>query len=230
MVETIASERKVHLIDMGIRCGVHWTVLIQALADRQDYQPIELLKITAIVSKDIEEIGTRLANFAKTLNLPFSFKSIILSNMKDAKEELFETEEGEAIIIYASYVLRTMIPTPDYLENLMRVMRNLNPTIKQYDEDRIRLETICGDAIRNIVAEEGEERTIRCVPLYVWKAYFGRFGMVEIGISESSFKQASLVLQKFDCRSCCILHKNGKCLVVGWKGTPIHSLSVWGFC
>ncbi|KAF5455391.1 hypothetical protein F2P56_024970 [Juglans regia] len=265
MVETIASERKVHLIDTGIRYGVHWTVLMQALADRQDY-PIELLKITAVGSTDIEEIGTRLASFAKSLNLPFSFKSVILSDMKDAKEELFETEEGETIIIYAPYVLRTMIPTPDSLENLMRVMRNLNPTMmvvfesegnhnspsfvnrftdalfyysayyesldtcmKQYDEDRIRLETVFGDAIRNIVAEEGEERTIRSVPLDVWRAYFGRFGMVEIGISESSFKQASLVLQKFDCRSCCTIHRNGKSLVVGWKGTPIHSLSVWGF-
>lgn len=60
MIETIASERKVHLIDLGIRYGVHWTILMQALADRHD-SPIELLKIAAVGSKDIEEIGTRLA-------------------------------------------------------------------------------------------------------------------------------------------------------------------------
>ncbi|KAK3034625.1 hypothetical protein RJ639_033580 [Escallonia herrerae] len=58
---------KVHLIDLQIRSGILWTPLLQALADRKDY-PIELLKITAIETKDkekIEETGKRLRGFAE---------------------------------------------------------------------------------------------------------------------------------------------------------------------
>lgn len=58
IIEEIAFERKIHLIDMGIRCGVQWTTLMQALAARQDF-PIELLKITAVGSSAcIEKTGT----------------------------------------------------------------------------------------------------------------------------------------------------------------------------
>ena len=33
IVENVALEPKVHLIDIGIRCGVHWTILMKALAE-----------------------------------------------------------------------------------------------------------------------------------------------------------------------------------------------------
>ncbi|XP_062145115.1 DELLA protein RGL1-like [Alnus glutinosa] len=268
IVENVALERKVHLIDMGIRSGVQWALLMQALAERQQdcRHPIELLKITAVGSTAIEETGKRLTAVAESLDLPFSFKAVVLLDMKDIKEELFETEDDEAVIIYASLTLRAMISRPNCLENLMRVIGNLNPSLlvvteveanhnspsfvdrfiealffygayfesleicmKQHDEDRMRMETFLGCLIRNVLVEEGTERTVRNVTLDVWRAFFARFGMVEIGFSEASLLQASLFVKQFACRSSCTLDKNGKCLIVGWKGTPIHSLSLWKF-
>ncbi len=96
-------------------------------------------------------------------------------------------------------------------------------------EDRIAMETIFSDGIRNIVAVEGRERTSQSVKMDVWRAFFARFKMVEIGFSESSLYQASLLLKQVACWSSCTLDKNGKCLIVGLKGTPIHSVSVWKF-
>ncbi|XP_062145222.1 DELLA protein RGL2-like [Alnus glutinosa] len=265
IVEKIAFQRKIHLIDIGIRCGVQWTILMQALAERRDC-PIELLKITAVGSTGIEETGKRLANVAESLNLPFSFKPVLLPDMNDVKDELFETEDDEYVIIFAPHILGTMISRPTCLENLMRVIRNLYPSImvvieteanhnspsflnrfiealffysayydsfdtclKQYDADRMRMETVFGDAIRNIVAEEGAERNIRNVTMDVWRAFFARYRMVEIGFSEAALSQASLVVKRFACRSSCTIDKNGKCVIVGWKGSPIHSLSLWKF-
>jgi len=102
--------------------------------------------------------------------------------------------------------------------------------LKQYDADRMRMETVFGDAIRNIVAEEGAERNIRNVTMDVWRAFFARYRMLEIGFSEAAaLSQASLVVKRFACRSSCTIDKNGKCVIVGWKGTPIHSLSLWKF-
>lgn len=84
---------------------------MQALADRKDF-PVELLKLTAVGStgnERIEEAGKRLESVAQSMNLPFSFKSMILSDMKDIKEEFFEIEDDEIMIIFAPLALRTMI-------------------------------------------------------------------------------------------------------------------------
>ncbi|KAK1354333.1 Transcription factor GRAS1 [Heracleum sosnowskyi] len=87
-----------------------------------------------------------------------------------------------------------------------------------------------GRGIQNIVAAEGEDRTARSVEINVWRTFFQRFKMVEIDISKASLDQANMVLkQKFSCGSSCTIYKNRKCLIVGWKGTPLHSVSAWKF-
>lgn len=79
------------------------------------------------------------------------------------------------------------------------------------------------------MATEGEERKIRHVKLDVWRTFFARFAMVETELSKSSLYQASLLLNKIARWSSCTLDMNEKSLVIGWKGTPMHSLSVWKF-
>ncbi|XP_074352517.1 DELLA protein RGL1-like [Apium graveolens] len=87
-----------------------------------------------------------------------------------------------------------------------------------------------GRGIHNIVASEGEDRITRSVNIDVWRVFFQSLRMVEIDISKSSIDQANLVLQqKFSCGNSCTIYKNGKCLIVGWKGTPLHSVSAWKF-
>ncbi|KAK1354332.1 Della protein gaip [Heracleum sosnowskyi] len=87
-----------------------------------------------------------------------------------------------------------------------------------------------GQGIQNIVATEGEDRITRCVKINVWRVFFQRFRMVEIDISQSALDQANLVLEKkFTCGNSCTIQKNGKCLILGWKGTPLHSVSAWKF-
>ncbi|OIT02958.1 PREDICTED: DELLA protein RGL1-like [Nicotiana attenuata] len=83
--------------------------------------------------------------------------------------------------------------------------------------------------IRIIVAAEGEERTIRHVKIDVWRMFFARYGMEEVELSKSSLYQANLVLKNFACGSSCTLEMNQNCLLIGWKGTPLSSLSAWTF-
>ncbi|OVA02528.1 Transcription factor GRAS [Macleaya cordata] len=269
LIDNVATAKKVHLIDLGIRIGMQGTVLIHALATRHQC-PIEHLKITAvgILSQKIEDTGKRLESFAEAMNLPFTFKVVFISDMKDLKEELFDIEADEAIAVYSPVSLRMMIRRPDHLESLMRVIKNLNPCIMvvteiegnhnspsfvnrfietlffysaffdcfeacmddQNNQNRITTERIhCGQGISNIVAMEGEERTIRHVGIDKWRKFFKRFGMVETELSQSSLYQANLILKQVACWSSCTLDMNGKCLIVGWKGTPINSVSAWKF-
>ncbi|XP_017225357.1 DELLA protein RGL1 [Daucus carota subsp. sativus] len=83
--------------------------------------------------------------------------------------------------------------------------------------------------IRTIVAAEKEERTIRHVSIAVWRAFFARFRMVEKQLSMSSLYQADLVLKNFSCSNSCTLVRDEKGLIIGWKGTPVHSLTTWKF-
>jgi hypothetical protein len=201
------------------------------------------------------------------MNLTFSFKVVMVSDMLDLKEDLFEVDADETVAVYSEYFLRSMIPQPKRLESIMRVVRCINPRImvitdveanhnspafvdrfiealfffsayfdcletfmKRDDPNRMIIESVFfGDGIRSLVAADGEERKIRHVKIDAWRAFFGRFGMVDTELSMSSLDQARLVVKKFDCEKSCTLDMNGKCLIIGWKGTPIHSLSVWKF-
>lgn len=87
-----------------------------------------------------------------------------------------------------------------------------------------------GRGIVNTIATEGEERITRSVKINVWRSYFARFKMVEVELRKSSFEQANLLLkQHFSCANSCNLDKDGKCMIVGWKGTPMFSVSAWKF-
>ncbi|KAF2325079.1 hypothetical protein GH714_022662 [Hevea brasiliensis] len=269
IMENIGSARKLHVIDIEIRSGVQWTAMMQALAEREQ-RPLEHLKITTVglagIHNKIEETGRSLERFAKSMNFPFTFKAIYVSSMMDMKEELFEIAADESLAVVSNMVLRTLISSPDCLENLMRVIKNLNPTLmlvteveanhnspifvnrfiealffhsayfdcletcmEQNIEHKSIIEAAFSHGIREIVAVGDKERIARSVKIDVWRAFFSRFRMVEIGFSESSSYQATLVHKQFPCGSSCTLDKNGKCLLVGWKGTPIHSLSAWKF-
>ncbi|KAH0765785.1 hypothetical protein KY285_001656 [Solanum tuberosum] len=267
IVENVRSAKKIHLIDFNIRSGIQWIVLIQALAEKGD-SPIELLKITAVGStekENFEVTSNTLHSFAKSLGLSFSFDIVFVSDMKDFKKESVNIKTDETVAVYCNSVLRTMLLRPDCLDNLMKVVRSIGPTIIVVGEVEANhnspsflnrfIETLyfysaffdcfedcmdrgspCrttiegvyfGEGIRNIVAAEGEDRFTRNVKLEVWRAFFARFGMVEEELSESAWYQAHLILKQFGQGSSCDLQKDGKGLIIGWKGTPIHSLSIW---
>ncbi|PRQ21606.1 putative transcription factor GRAS family [Rosa chinensis] len=265
MIENVANESRIHLIDLEIRFGTQWTGLMEALAEREEC-PVELLTITAVGvrgKQNIKETGERLTSVAMSLNLPFQFKEVIVSDMQDINDRLFdEIEDDQALVVYAPLVLRTMIARPRCLENLMRVMRNINPSLMVVIEveanhnspsfvnrfidalfyhsaffdcvetcmtegkSRVIMEGLLREGIRNIVAAEGSERVARSVKMDVWRAFFASFSMVEMSFSNTSLYQANEIAKEVSCTT---LDKNGKCLIVGWKGTPIHSLSAWKF-
>ncbi|KAF8041683.1 hypothetical protein BT93_A0323 [Corymbia citriodora subsp. variegata] len=269
IVENVAEAKKIHVVDFRIHSGIQWTVLMQALSARRECS-LELLKITAIGTSSqqvIEDAGKRLETFAQMLNVPFSFKIIMLQDMLELKEDLFDLDEEESIVIYAWFLLKTMIYQPERLDSAMKVIKKINPCamvvieaesnhnspaftnrfaemlffysayfdcfeecMERDDENRTVLESVYfGQGIRTTLAAEGEERTIRNVRIDVWRAFFSRFGMVEVDLGMASLYQADLIAKKFPCGSSCTLDMNGKCLIIGWKGTPLSSLSAWRF-
>ncbi|KAK8718164.1 hypothetical protein V6N13_045407 [Hibiscus sabdariffa] len=268
IIENVVSASKIHIIDLQLRSGIQWTGLMQALAERELCR-VELLKITAVGltgDEKIPESGKRLESVAASFKLPFSFNAVYVRDMEDIKEELFKIRTDESLAVFCPLVLRTMISRPSCLENLMRVMKNLNPAILvvieieanhnspsfvnrfietlffysaffdcldtclEHEAELItEIESIFRSGIRNIVATEGKCRIVRSVTKEVWSRFFARFRMVELGFSDSSLCQANMVLKQFPRGSCCTLEKIGNSVIVGWKGTPMQSVSAWKF-
>ncbi|CAI9118568.1 OLC1v1020155C1 [Oldenlandia corymbosa var. corymbosa] len=85
------------------------------------------------------------------------------------------------------------------------------------------------DAVRNVIICEGEERIIRHERLEFWRGFLTRFGFVEVALSDTAFYQLDMVLKRNPRWVSCNVDKKGKGIIVGWKKTPIKSLSVWKF-
>lgn len=269
MTENLSQAKKIHIIDLEIRNGLHYTILMEALAARTDC-PLEHLKITAVgtISKHkIEQTGNRLMSLAQTLNVSFSFDVVIVADMLDLNESLFKLNAEEKLAVYSPYTLSLMIENQARLETLMKVIQKLNPCIMvvaeveanhnspvfvqrfiealfyygaffdsmedcmdRDDPDRMISESITlSPAITSIVVFEGEERIVRHVNCNVWKAFFSRFGLVETELSTASLYQAKLLVDKSVCANSCTFEMIGKSLSVGWKGTPILSVSALKF-
>ncbi|CAK9152825.1 unnamed protein product [Ilex paraguariensis] len=200
IVDNVAEAKKVHIIDLDHQ---GWNAMYgfdATLAARRKY-PLEHLKVTAIGTRfktKLEETGERLMSFARSINLPFSFHVVMVTDMLDLNEDVFELDTEETLAVNSSYSLRSLIAWTDLLECLMRVMRKIHPCVMvvseieanhnspvfvalfieallsygaffdslqdcmSHDEsNRIIIESMYfSQAIQNIVAAEGEERTI----------------------------------------------------------------------
>ncbi|XP_058084085.1 scarecrow-like protein 18 [Magnolia sinica] len=266
IIDNVASATRVHLIDLGIRVGIHWTILMQALAVRSTHR-IELLKISAVgtLRDKIEETGKHLVSFAETLNLPFAFNAVIVSDVSDIDEDRFGLETGEVVCVHIPCILRKLIFRPDGLKKLMRLIRNLNPCVMTVTEvqgnhnstsfinrftealffygawfdcigmsmagnsgDRLHIEgNFFRQGIQSMVVREGTERVIRHVGIDMWRSFFAQYEFVEAELGQRALYQARLIVNKFACGNYCTLDMKGKCLTIGWKGTPLFSVSAW---
>ncbi|CAI0541795.1 unnamed protein product [Linum tenue] len=90
------------------------------------------------------------------------------------------------------------------------------------------IESMFLNKITELLVKEGEEMP-RVVTVDVWRKFFGQFSVWEVGLSSSAMETVNLLLGRFVKGKWCTLDMDGRCLIVGWKGTPIFSLSTWKF-
>ncbi|GLJ20614.1 hypothetical protein SUGI_0375480 [Cryptomeria japonica] len=131
ILDAVEDEKRIHVIDLGIRTGCQWAALIGSLSVRVSSSSIEHLKITAVGvnSDDLEGSGRRLTEFAKSMAISFSFSSVKISSFEDINEALFDIEVGEFVAVYAPTVFRTLLYDPTLLANTVNVIKKLNPDI-----------------------------------------------------------------------------------------------------
>ncbi|KAL2642601.1 hypothetical protein R1flu_010188 [Riccia fluitans] len=130
IVEEMEGEEIVHLIDFEIMQGVQWPPLMQALAERTGGPPH--LRLTGIGSSAdiLRQTGNRLADFARTLNLPFEFLPLVVGSVEQVTARMLSTREGEVVAVNCVLQLNRLLQRgPDMLKAFLEMIQTLRPKV-----------------------------------------------------------------------------------------------------
>lgn len=108
ILEAVAHDRRIHIIDYDIMEGIQWASLMQALVSKKDGLPTPHLRITALSRGagggrrsigTIQETGRRLAAFAASIGQPFSFHQCRLDSDENFRPSALKLVRGEALVV-----------------------------------------------------------------------------------------------------------------------------------
>lgn len=137
ILEAFQGHDCVHVIDFNLMHGLQWPALIQALALRPGGPP--LLRLTGIgpPSPDgrdsLREIGLRLADLARSVNVRFAFRGVAASRLEDVKPWMLQVSPKEAVAVNSIMQLHRLLGSDSNrsapMEMMLGWIRNLNPKI-----------------------------------------------------------------------------------------------------
>ncbi|XP_021895234.1 DELLA protein SLR1-like [Carica papaya] len=137
ILEAFDGHDCVHVVDFNLMHGLQWPALIQALALRPGGPP--LLRLTGIgpPSPDgrdsLREIGLRLAELARSVNVRFAFRGVAASRLEDVKPWMLQVSPKEALAVNSIMQLHRLLGADQNrnspIEMVLGWIRNLNPKI-----------------------------------------------------------------------------------------------------
>uniref|UniRef100_A0ACD5T703 Uncharacterized protein n=1 Tax=Avena sativa TaxID=4498 RepID=A0ACD5T703_AVESA len=103
----------VHIVDLAIMEGVQWPALIQTLSLRPGGPPS--LRITGLgpAMAELKEVGLRLGELARAVNVPFAFSAITCDSLDALQPWMFQVVPGEALAVNSICQLHRLLVDPD---------------------------------------------------------------------------------------------------------------------
>ncbi|CAN1235854.1 Protein NODULATION SIGNALING PATHWAY 2 [Linum perenne] len=109
ILESVAHDRRIHIVDYDIMEGIQWASLMQSLVSRKEGPPTPHLRITALTRGGgganrrsigtVQETGRRLAAFAASIGQPFSFHQCRLDSDESFRPSAVKLVRGEALVM-----------------------------------------------------------------------------------------------------------------------------------
>jgi hypothetical protein len=143
IIEAVAHERRVHIIDYDIMEGVQWASLIQSLASNNNSPH---LRITALSRTGagrrsiatVQETGRRLTSFAASLGQPFSFHHCRLDTDETFRPSTLKLVRGEALVFNCMLNLPHLsYRAPDSVASFLNGAKALNPKLVTLVEEEV---------------------------------------------------------------------------------------------
>ncbi|XP_047327064.1 DELLA protein GAI-like [Impatiens glandulifera] len=145
ILEAFHGHDCVHVVDFNLMEGLQWPALIQALALRPGGPP--LLRLTGIgpPSPDgrdsLREIGLRLAELARSVNVRFAFRGVAASRLEDVKPWMLQVNPKEAIAVNSIMQFHRLLATdptrPAPMDSVLKWIKTLNPKIVTVVEQEV---------------------------------------------------------------------------------------------
>ncbi|KAL0912144.1 hypothetical protein M5K25_018097 [Dendrobium thyrsiflorum] len=133
ILEAFSGCRRVHVIDFGIKQGMQWPALMQALALRPGGPPSFRLTGIGPPSPDnsnaLQQVGWKLAQLAEAIHVDFEYRGLFANNLADLEPFMLESDESEAVAINSVFELHNLLARPGAIEILLSTVRSLRPRI-----------------------------------------------------------------------------------------------------
>ncbi|KAK4278004.1 hypothetical protein QN277_015910 [Acacia crassicarpa] len=133
ILEAFATADRVHVIDFGLKQGMQWPALMQALALRPGGPPTFRLTGIGPPQPDntdaLQQVGWKLAQLAKTIGVQFEFRGFVCNSLVDLEPSLIEIRPGEAVAVNSVFELHELLARPGAIDKVLNTIKAVNPKI-----------------------------------------------------------------------------------------------------
>ncbi|KAJ6867365.1 DELLA protein GAI-like [Populus alba x Populus x berolinensis] len=135
ILEAFANASRVHVIDFGLKQGMQWPALMQALALRPGGPPAFRLTGIGPPQPDntdaLQQVGWKLAQLARTIGVEFEFRGFVASSLADLEAEMLDLRppEVEAVAVNSVFELHRLLDRPGGIDKVLGSIKAMRPKI-----------------------------------------------------------------------------------------------------
>ncbi|KAI7741851.1 hypothetical protein M8C21_023685 [Ambrosia artemisiifolia] len=133
ILEAFEGKKKVHVIDFGMKQGMQWPALMQALALRPGGPPTFRLTGIGPPSGDntdyLQQVGWKLAQLADTIHVEFEFRGFIAGSLADLEPSMFDLRNDEVLAVNSVFELHQLLARPGSVEKVLTAVKEMKPEI-----------------------------------------------------------------------------------------------------
>lgn len=135
ILEAFATSNRVHVIDFGLKQGMQWPALMQALALRPGGPPV--FRLTGIgppqpdSTDALQQVGWKLAQLAETIGVEFEFRGFMANSLADLEPAMFDLRppEVETVAVNSVFELHRLLARPGAVEKVLGLIKAMRPKI-----------------------------------------------------------------------------------------------------
>ncbi|KAG2715129.1 hypothetical protein I3760_03G063400 [Carya illinoinensis] len=135
ILEAFATASRVHVIDFGLKQGMQWPALIQALALKPGGPPA--FRLTGIGppqpdNKDaLQQVGCKLAELAERIGVEFQFRGFVTNSLADIDPSMLDIlpPEEEAVAVNSVFELHPLLARPGAIDKVLSSIKAMKPKI-----------------------------------------------------------------------------------------------------
>lgn len=135
ILEAFATASRVHVIDFGLKQGMQWPALMQALALRPGGPPAFRLTGIGPPQPDntdaLQQVGWKLAQLAETIGVEFEFRGFVANSLADLEPSMLEIRppDVETVAVNSCFELHPLLARPGAVEKVLSSIKAMKPKI-----------------------------------------------------------------------------------------------------